>query len=263
MAEESSDELSTKKSGPLTDIVLTLPIFVGYHLGVVFLPVRNAADLVTRELQGLANHNLFAYLALTLCIGAGYVTPLLLAGRGHHLRAERFAWMGTEGVVYALAMRLLAGYTVAHLLALVAATDTSFIGLMNAAPALSSNVESAGTSGLMGDRLAGAIMSLGAGFYEELVFRVGFYGLGAALLLFLFNITALGTRLLSRVVWAFVCAAVFSGWHYVGELGEAFDLMTFLFRGVCGLVFTLIYQLRGFAPAVWTHALYDIWVLAV
>src|SRR5690606_14068569 len=126
------EDSATERSGPWTDLALTLPIFVGYHLGVVFLPVRNAADLVTRELQGLANHNLFAYLALTLCIGAGYVTPLLLAGRGHHLRAERFAWMGTEGVVYALVMRLLAGYTVAHLLALVAATDTSFIGLMNA-----------------------------------------------------------------------------------------------------------------------------------
>jgi hypothetical protein len=49
----------------------------------------------------------------------------------------------------------------------------------------------------------------------------------------------------------------------VGELGESFDMMTFVFRGVCGLVFTLIYQFRGFAPAVWTHALYDIWVLAL
>lgn len=29
----------------------------------------------------------------------------------------------------------------------------------------------------------------------------------------------------------------------------------------CGLVLTAIYAFRGFAPAVWTHALYDVWVM--
>ena len=57
-------------------------------------------------------------------------------------------------------------------------------------------------------------------------------------------------------------AAAFSAWHYVGPLGDPFELRSFVFRWVCGLVFTLIYVFRGFAPVVWTHALYDIWVLA-
>ena len=261
MAEPPEEEQSLPRSGPWTDLALTLPIFVGYHLGVVFLPVRNAADLVTRELQGMANHSLLAYLALTLAIGTGYVTPLLLAGRGRHIQFDRFAWMGTEGIAYALAMRLLAGYAVAQLLTMVV-TDGDMIGLMNAAPALSSSAEAAGQSAVFSERAAGAIMSLGAGFYEELVFRVGFYGLGATLLLFLFNVTSKVTRLFYRLGWAILVACIFSGWHYVGDLGDAFDLTTFLFRGVCGLVFTGIYHFRGFAPAVWTHALYDIWVLA-
>lgn len=261
MAEKPQDDAPASKSGPWTDLALTLPVFVGYHLGVIFLPVRNAADWVTRELHEVANYNLWAYLLLTLAIGAGYVTPLLLAGRGRHIHFDKFAWMGTEGIVYALSMRLLAGYAVAHVMAAV--TDPGLIGLMNVAPPLSSSVEAAGASVALSDRLAGVIMSLGAGFYEELVFRVGLYGLGATLLLFLFNVTSVMTRLFSRVVWAVLCACIFSGWHYVGELGESFDLMTFVFRGVCGLVFTVIYHFRGFAPAVWTHALYDIWVLAV
>ena len=134
--------------------------------------------------------------------------------------------------------------------------------MMNAAPALSSSVEAAGDASGVGQRLSGAIMSLGAGFYEELVFRVGFYGLGAALLLFLFNVTNAFKKLVFRVLWAVLAAVAFSAWHYVGELGDVFDLATFGFRAVCGLVFTAIYQLRGFAPAVWTHALYDLWVLA-
>ena len=36
---------------------------------------------------------------------------------------------------------------------------------------------------------------------------------------------------------------------------------SFLFRLVLGLVLTLIFVTRGFAAAVWTHALYDVWVL--
>ena len=30
-----------------------------------------------------------------------------------------------------------------------------------------------------------------------------------------------------------------------------------------GLALTLIFSTRGFAVAVWTHAIYDIWVLAL
>jgi len=30
---------------------------------------------------------------------------------------------------------------------------------------------------------------------------------------------------------------------------------------VLGLALTLIFATRGFAAAVWTHALYDVWVL--
>jgi len=262
MAADPTEDV-VDKSGPLTDLALTLPIFVGYHLGVIFLPVRNAADVVTRELQSVANFNLWAYLALTLAIGAGYVTPLLLAGRGKHMQPGRFAWMGAEGVIYAVGMRLLAGYAVAYLLAQVATLDLGFVGLMNAAPALSSSVEAAGTTDALGERAAGAIMSLGAGFYEELVFRVVIHGAGAAVLLLLFNVTRAAQKFFFRVAWALLAACIFSGWHYIGELGDSFDLMTFAFRTVCGLVFTLIYQFRGFAPAVWTHALYDIWVLAL
>lgn len=262
VARPPEEEIATDRAGPLTNLALTLPIFVGYHVGVIFLPVRNAADVLTRELQAIANYNLLAYLALTLAIGAGYIAPLLLAGRGKHLQPQRFAWMSTEGVVYALAMRLIAGYFVAKLVLALGPVDFGFIGLMNAAPALSSVVEQAGTAVMLSERLAGAVMSLGAGFYEEAVFRVGLYGLGAALLLFLFNVTSAAKKFILRLLWAILAACVFSGWHYVGDLSDAFDVSTFSFRAVCGLVFTLIYQFRGFAPAVWTHALYDLWVLS-
>ena len=222
-------------SGPWTDLGLTLPVFVGYHLGVVFLPVRNAADVVTAELVSLANNNLLAYSLLTLAIGLTYVGVLVFLGRGKALHWNRFFWVALEGVLYAVAMRHLAGYLVGQL----------FLAKS------------------MDQRLTGVVMSFGAGFYEELVFRVVLFGLGAKLIPWLLpNIVPFKAKLVA-VAWALVSALIFSGWHYVGALGDSFDLKTFTFRAACGLLFVVIYRFRGFAPAVWTHTLYDLWVLAL
>jgi hypothetical protein len=214
---------------------LTLPIFIGYHLGVIWLPIRNAADVVTRELVALADQSLLAYGGLTLAIGTVYVAILAMAGRGHTLRWQRFLAIAAEGTLYAVAMRLVAAFVVGEL----------FLGAMSGSP------------------FAGLIMSLGAGFYEEVAFRVILYGLGARLLSLMFPLSVLPKAAMLRVVWAVIAAAIFSGWHYVGELGDPFEVRSFVFRWVCGLVFTVIYHFRGFAPAVWTHTLYDVWVLVL
>jgi hypothetical protein len=222
-------------SGPWTDLGLTLPIFVGYHLGVVLLPVRNAADLLTVELVLLADNSLLGYGALTLAIAAVYVGTFVVAGRGHAFRWERFLWVAIEGVVYAITMRLIAASIVGKLF-LAQGVESSFAGL---------------------------VMSLGAGFYEEMAFRVVLFGVGVRLLLWLFVVPLPMKRYVVKVCWAVVAAGIFSGWHYVGAMGDSFELTSFVFRWVCGIVFTAIYWFRGFAPVVWTHALYDIWVLVL
>jgi len=61
--------------------------------------------------------------------------------------------------------------------------------------------------------------------------------------------------------WALLTSLAFSAWHYIGPLGDPFEAQPFIFRWVCGTVFVAIYALRGFAPAVWTHAVYDLWVM--
>lgn len=226
-------------SGPLADLALTLPVFVVYHLGVVWMDVQNAADVVTRELKSLANSSLLAYSGLTLAIGATLAGILLVLGRGHTLRWQRFALVAAEGVLYAVAMRLVASYVVGKV-PLDAGAGAQSFGFFTA-----------------------VVLSLGAGFYEEVAFRVGLYGLGLKVLLAMMPEALPGQRLLASLGWAVFAAAAFSAWHYVGAFGEAFELRSFVFRWVCGLVFTLIYAYRGFAPVVWTHALYDIWVLAL
>jgi hypothetical protein len=238
MAETESAAPVAQPSDAWSDLALTLPLFVAYHLGVVFLPVRNAADIVTRELVTLADNNLAAYGGLTLAIGITFVGVLVLIGRHQELRWHRFLWIALEGVLYAVAMRLIAGYVVGSL-------------------RLAEGGEVAGPPGVF----AAVVLSLGAGFYEEIAFRVVAFGLGARLLRLFAEPIPEGRARLLTFGWAVVAALGFSAWHYVGPLGDPFELRSFVFRWVCGGVFTAIYAFRGFAPVVWTHTVYDVWVL--
>ncbi len=247
------------KGGPWVDLGLTLPIFVAYHLGVVTLDVRNATDLVTAPLLDLAEGNREMYLVITGAIGVVFAGVFALAGRGQVFHAGKFLQIALEGAVYAFVMRFAANYVVGHL----------FAGVAGALPQSIAGAASAGPVGPW----AGLIMSMGAGFYEEIAFRVVLFGLGAQALVGRFSQQRFGLlgpsstpsltlrSFLMVVGWAVVAAALFSGVHYVGAMGDRFELATFTFRFVLGLALTLIYAARGFAAAVWTHTLYDVWVL--
>lgn len=222
------------RSNASTDLALTLPLFLVYHLGVVTLNMRNAADFFTLELVGMAERNLLVYWGISLAIGLGIVMALLLLGKGDSFNKSRFALVAIEGAVYAMVMRTAAAHAVGAL--------------------PMSNADA------VGGRWPALVMSLGAGLYEEIAFRVLLFGGGVVLLGLVFGTVS---RVALATIWAVVCAAAFSGWHYVGALGDPWDLRSFVFRMVCGVAFTLIFVLRGFAPVVWTHALYDVWVLVL
>jgi hypothetical protein len=249
MAEVTVKELRAKP-GAWVDLGLTLPLFIVYHLGVVFLGVKNGTDFVTGQVLHLAEGSTPAYLGITLAIGLAFSIPFVLLARGQVFQPKKFLQMAVEGSIYATLMGVLVPMAVGYLFA-------------------GAGVASQG-------RFAGFIMSLGAGFYEELTFRVLLFGLGGKLLLWLTakqKMSALdgaqvqGTLTLRSMgillSWAIVCAGIFSGIHYVGELGDAFQMRSFVARTLLGLALTFIFVTRGFAAAVWTHAIYDIWVLVL
>jgi len=225
-------QLSTK-ADHWTNLGLTLPILLGYHLGVIFLDVRNAADLVTTRLFALANYSLFGYIGFTLVVVGGFAAYIVVSGKGKKLDWKRFAFVAVEGAVYAFLMAAIARHVVANLpFARAGAENTFFSGL---------------------------VMSLGAGFYEEVAFRVVLFGLGLLVLQKYLKID----KTVLLVSWAIITALVFSAWHYFGTYGDTFTVASFVYRWICGLAFVAIYRFRGFAPVVWCHALYDIWVLAL
>ncbi len=242
----ATDETLIDKPSPLVDLALTLPIFVAYHIAVVFMKVRNATDWVTGLLLRLVENDKSIYLGVTLAIGIVFALAFTVAGRGQAFAPRKFVQVAFEGVAYAVMMRVVGAQVVGRLLASVLKDDNAVVQF---------------------------VMSLGAGFYEELAFRVVLFACGAKLLVWTFaseRVAVVGVGRPARLslvavaitlVWALASAAIFSGVHYIGPLGDKFELASFTFRAVLGLMLTLIFVFRGFAVAVWAHALYDIWVL--
>jgi len=114
------------------------------------------------------------------------------------------------------------------------------------------------SSGLTGDfnKLQLIALSLGAGLYEELFFRV----ILVSFLILVFK-KIFKNKSYSTGVAIIIAALLFSGIHYVGEFADSWMLSSFLFRFLFGLGLNLIYVIRGFGMAAWTHAIYDLIVV--
>jgi hypothetical protein len=100
------------------------------------------------------------------------------------------------------------------------------------------------------------MVSLGAGIYEELLFRVLIVSGLAALARRSFG---WGPRPAGMFAVA-VGALLFSAFHYIGPYGDPFALGSFMFRLIAGVLFSAMYLLRGFGITAWTHALYDVFL---
>jgi len=103
----------------------------------------------------------------------------------------------------------------------------------------------------------GIVLSLGAGLYEELVFRVllvgGVYGALRG--------SGLG-RGQAGLFGVAVPALIFSAFHYVGPYGDTLEIGSFIFRFLAGVAFSALFLVRGFGITAWTHALYDLLIVA-
>jgi membrane protease YdiL (CAAX protease family) len=104
------------------------------------------------------------------------------------------------------------------------------------------------------DEAIGQVITyVGAGIYEEVLFRLLLY----SGLLFALRWCQIGP-VISVMVSAGLSAALFSAAHHIGPYGEPFNNYVFLFRMLAGLYFALLYQTRGFGIAVGAHACYDV-----
>lgn len=101
------------------------------------------------------------------------------------------------------------------------------------------------------------VLSLGAGIYEELVFRLGCFAV-----LHLVIVDFLGVPKRSGLLLVVLLSSVmFSAYHYLGS--ETFQLRTFAFRTIAGIYFGAIFLCRGFGLTAGTHAAYDVIIVTL
>jgi hypothetical protein len=185
-------------------------------------------------------------------VGQYFLLPVLVCGillSWHYLRRD--PWDVRRGV---LGWMLLEAVALAWILLLIARWQGA---LFSGASLLSTASNSGGLSGRM-------IAYLGAGIYEELLFR-----------LMLLPVTIAGLKLAglspraSMVAGVILVSLVFAAahyrfdlaigpWHWGPQHGDAWNVRTFVFRFLAGLFFAVLFYYRGFGITAGSHALYDL-----
>jgi len=108
--------------------------------------------------------------------------------------------------------------------------------------------------------LPSIVTGIGAGIYEELVFRL----ILICLLMLLFQDVLKLTHKSSIILAVLISAALFSAHHHIiflnGRLDQSspFNLAEFAFRTIAGIYFAALFAVRGFGITAGTHAFYDI-----
>ena len=216
-------------------VVAALPLLVAYEILVIltqsrYWSIRNAADVWIRtflmafDLQ--TQHLTFVMIGILFVL----IPISKFYSTGVRLKVNYFALMLAEAFVYSL---LLGGLLQSIL-----------------------RVSGLSSRGPGNGPLQNFALSLGAGLFEEIIFRVLLLNL-----LFLLLKPLLKSKVSAAVVSVFVASFLFSMSHYIGTMADQWEWYSFMFRWVAGLLFTVLYFMRGFAITAYTHALYDIWVL--
>jgi hypothetical protein len=101
------------------------------------------------------------------------------------------------------------------------------------------------------------IISMGAGIYEEMIFRLILITLLNLLLVDLLKMR----KNSASVLMVLTSGITFSLYHYLGS--EHFAWRTCLFRTLAGIYFAAIFICRGFGVTAGSHAIYDIILTAL
>lgn len=225
-------------SGILYSYLIAIPLLLLYEL---LIWISQPPDQAVRISVDILFKTFFQFLGInaisaTLFVAAFIGALVLYMKRSElpHLRSSYFLSMILESAVYAILITVI-------IVGLLDAILT--MNLMQSADSLS--------------KIQLFALSLGAGLYEELFFRVILVGGLSFLFLNFFK-----EKSTAYAISAFIAAVIFSGVHYIGQYGDFFTLGSFLFRFLFGLALNVIYVTRGFGIAAWTHALYDIFVIS-
>lgn len=269
-----------RSSRPIYAIVFLLPFIILYEVGTFLIntdvlnqsQVRVVAFVWLQQLLECFGSSKFAWMAPPLVVVIILIGLQLASGKRWHFGVGDFVPMAIECILLAVPLIVLSLFLnrppepqgdIGQF------ADTATRIQAEAAPTYFLNGEdnlllAATASGQRtakgGSLLADVVTGIGAGIYEELVFRLILICL---LMLFFQDVLRL-TRKNSIILSVLISAALFSAHHHVvfvdGHFGrtEVFNWMEFVFRTIAGVYFAILFAIRGFAITAGTHAFYDI-----
>src|SRR5215470_5097942 len=191
---------------PRYSVLFALPLLIVYEGLAALLggdeggTLRNGADVLLRSIFTLVagRNGSLVFIAVVILVGVWFVACDLKRSRGS-LRPSVFFAMLAESAVLAIAFGIVVGALTAQILGSMHLLAMGPIEKANWATRL--------------------MLSLGAGLYEELFFRVllvSALAAGARALL--------GANRIAGVLAAVVSAVVFSAFHYIGPYGDRFQV---------------------------------------
>jgi membrane protease YdiL (CAAX protease family) len=236
--------------GPVYTSLFVIPLFLTYELSSLVLTsfyqssFRNGADILLRNAIALFGLDKFPFLILIYMTIIAVIAGFYKNRQGISVSSTFFFLMLVESFVLAIIFKALI-------------FNTTWVFFSGAALLALSSVPASGPG-----YLEELMLSLGAGLYEELVFRLLLLGSLLHIGRFFsgrekhkwFNIRTLSSLLISSLL--------FAAFHYHPALGgHEFDIYSFVFRWIGGIYLSFIFLLRGFGISAWTHAFFDIFVV--
>jgi hypothetical protein len=218
-----------RAEAPLASLLFLLPLIVLYELGTRYI----SASTHQGEQRIIAYSMLQQFFALFGATGR-YLPALAVVGiliTWHIARQD--PWEARWGTVAGM---LVESFVLALPLILMGFVAARYWSLAASRIAPSSLI----------------VLSIGAGIYEELVFR-----LMALTILHLLLIDILAMKKgVAYLLMVCISSMLFAGYHYLGA--ETFVWQTFVFRTAAGLYFGAIFVFRGFGITAGSHAAYDV-----
>jgi len=237
---------------PRYSVVFALPLLLAYEALAAAIAgprsesqIRNGADVLLKEVfvAAAGRNGPLIFIASVIAIGIWFVARDIKR-TGQSIRPVVFGGMLAESIALAAVFGVVIGTITTRVLG-----SLHVMAMIAGAGAGRPIAQMSWTTRLM--------LSLGAGLYEELLFRVLLVSALAALARVVFGFGVKGAGVFATLVGALI----FSAFHYIGPFGDPFRLTSFTFRAISGVAFSALYLLRGFGITAWTHALYDAFLL--
>lgn len=221
---------------PWPSLVFLLPLIVVYEVGTLFF---------TEAARTGSDQQIIAFTLLRRFFD-------FCGAHGRHLPAFSvlvilLAWHIVRADPWTVRLRTLAG--------MVFESVTLVVPLLVMGFALSHYLPLGAIAGRTQDDL---IFSIGAGIYEELVFRLILFTYLSLILRDAFQMSPMTCGLLMVVI----SAVLFSLYHYLSPY-EGFQVHSFTFRTLAGIYFGVIFLTRGFGITAGVHAAYDVLIVAL